>query len=361
MPSILRVIHLPKFVGNNSYFLSLAEKKIITSKTLNLNKATIFTSIKADYQIYSKYISLKYLKIIFMYLFLIFKFNIFHFNYGMTLSATESLFLFRFRMNFELFLLKLLRKKIVVTFQGSDARQADYCKENYEFTYFNHPFYSNFETLDEKKRIKISIFDRFADLIYTTNPDLKNVLPDRTVFRPYTKLDFRSIIPVYMKYNIEKPTVIIHAPSRRHIKGTDIIKDAIKKLKDEGFLIDFQLIENTNNAEAFESYKKADLVIDQLYVGWYGGFAVEAMALGKPVMCYIRDSDLKHIPALMKKEMPIINTNPNTFYTDLKDTLQIKNRLPELALKSRKYIEKWHDIDKIAKKTVEDYKTILKG
>ena len=42
------------------------------------------------------------------------------------------------------------------------------------------------------------------------------------------------------------------------------------------------------HAEAMKLYAQADLVIDQLLAGWYGGFAVETMAMGKPVVCYIR-------------------------------------------------------------------------
>lgn len=363
MRAIIRVIHLPKFVGNNSYFLSLSEKKLIFSKTLSIDSRTIYSTYKADFQSYSKYKVIKYFNTLILYLLILMKYNIIHFNYGMTLTATHSSLFFRFRMNFELSILKLLRKKIVVTFQGSDARQADYCKENYKYTYFNHPYFKKRYNKKEdiNKRYKIAIFDKYADLIYTTNPDLKNVLPDRTIFRPYTKLDFRLIKPVYKEYNTVRPIVIVHAPSRRYIKGTEIIETAIRQLIIEGFLIDFQLIENMVNSRAFEIYKKADLVIDQLYVGWYGGFSVEAMALGKPVMCYIRQSDLKHIPSAMKKEMPIIKTNPVTFYSDLKYILLNRDRLKKISINSRNYIQKWHDNDKIAKVIVKDYKTIMKG
>lgn len=360
----ISVLHLPTLVGGNASFLSLGEK----SNGIDSFVITIFDVNKLNLPIYDLSLHHKSklfftINILIFYILKIRKFDIIHYNFGMTLTATDSSLLFRFRMNIELLILKLLRKKIVVTFQGSDARQANYCKENYEFTYFNHSYFQdrNSKKEDNNKRKKIAIFDKYADLMYTTNPDLKNVLPNRTIFRPYTKLNFRLIKPVYMEYKTVRPFVIIHAPSRRHIKGTDIVEAAIKKLKNEGFLIDFLLIENMDNASAIDTYKKADLVIDQLYVGWYGGVAVEAMALGKPVMCYIRETDLKHIPKLMRNEMPIINTNPNTFYYDLKYTLENKINLKNLAHKSRKYIEKWHDNDRIAENIIKDYKTVLKG
>ncbi len=52
--------------------------------------------------------------------------------------------------------------------------------------------------------------------------------------------------------------------------------------------IRFEIIENKPNKEAIEIYKKADIVIDQVLVGWYGAFAVEVMKMGKPVAVFIR-------------------------------------------------------------------------
>ena len=68
-----------------------------------------------------------------------------------------------------------------------------------------------------------------------------------------------------------------------------------------------------SNKEARKRYETADILIDQLLAGWYGGLAVELMALGKPVICYIREDDLKYIPKEMRDELPIINAN--TLYT----------------------------------------------
>src|SRR4030095_1464497 len=33
---------------------------------------------------------------------------------------------------------------------------------------------------------------------------------------------------------------------------------------------------------------EADAVFDQVFMGWYGMVAVEAMALAKPVLCFVR-------------------------------------------------------------------------
>ena len=43
-----------------------------------------------------------------------------------------------------------------------------------------------------------------------------------------------------------------------------------------------------SNEEVIKLIQRADLVIDQLVIGWYAMFAIEAMSLGKPVICNLR-------------------------------------------------------------------------
>ena len=80
---------------------------------------------------------------------------------------------------------------------------------------------------------------------------------------------------------------IVHAPSKREGKGTQAVLDAIEALQREGAPIDLDLIEGVPHAEARQRYAAADLVIDQVRLGWYGLTSIEAMALGKPVVCHL--------------------------------------------------------------------------
>jgi glycosyltransferase involved in cell wall biosynthesis len=156
--------------------------------------------------------------------------------------------------------------------------------------------------------------------------------------------------------------LVIHAPSHRGIKGTDIILQAVAQLKKEGVDFDFQLVEGLANKDAREVYERADLLIDQLYAGWYGGLSVELMALGKPVMCYIREGDLKFIPEEMRMELPIIMITPDALQSILFAWLTEKKQdLPSLGIQSRSFVEKWHDPLKIASRLREDYQHSLES
>jgi glycosyltransferase involved in cell wall biosynthesis len=77
-----------------------------------------------------------------------------------------------------------------------------------------------------------------------------------------------------------------------------------------------------------------------MLVGFYGMFAVEAMALGKPVVCYIRPDIWKDIG----DNCPIINANPDNLYACLSSLIENNETLHEMGVKSRKYAESKHDV-----------------
>jgi glycosyltransferase involved in cell wall biosynthesis len=159
-----------------------------------------------------------------------------------------------------------------------------------------------------------------------------------------------------------KIPVVLHAPSNRNVKGTKFILDAVQNLRNKGLLFEFVLIEGMSNAEARRHYMRADILVDQLLAGWYGGLAVELMALGKPVIAYIREQDLKFIPQEMADELPIIHGDPSNIEDVLESWItKEKSDLIEWGLKCRSYVERWHDPRKIAKKVCRDgYGIILK-
>ena len=57
----------------------------------------------------------------------------------------------------------------------------------------------------------------------------------------------------------------------------------------EGLDADLEIVEGLHHDEAFERFRNADIVVDQLNAGWYGLFAIECMALGKPVVTFLHD------------------------------------------------------------------------
>jgi len=252
-------------------------------------------------------------------------------------------------------LLRYWGKGVFVTYQGDDARQGDYCKQNYEINFVDEVqqgYYS--EKTDRKKRQRIRLFARYCHGSFAVNPDLMNVLPDDTTFMPYCHIDLAEWSVV--EKEASKRLTVLHAPSHRGVKGTRYIVEAVSRLKQEGLDFEFIMVENMTNAEAKKIYEKADILIDQLLAGWYGGLAVELMAMGKPVICYLRETDLKFLNPEMRRELPIINATPETVIQVLRDCLtDRRNELAMLGTRSRSYVERWHDPRKIAAQMKQEY------
>ena len=104
------------------------------------------------------------------------------------------------------------------------------------------------------------------------------------------------------------------------------------------------LVEGKSQQEAFEIYKTADIIVDQLYAGTYGVFAIESMALGKPVITYISDEMKDRLP----DDLPIVSGGTKT----ITDALELLINNPKLriekGMQGREYVENYHDCRVVA-------------
>jgi glycosyltransferase involved in cell wall biosynthesis len=246
-------------------------------------------------------------------------------------------------------LLKAMGKKIIVTYQGCDARLKSYSVCHYSISMCHdkacYGGRCNEET-DTWKQFRMNKVAKYADLIFALNPDLLNVLPSKAKFLPYTTVDLDEWQPTKRLKN-ERLTVI-HSPTNREAKGTKWIAHAMNRLTDRYKSVDFKLVEGVPHDKVKELYQQADLAIDQVLAGWYGGFAVETMALGIPTIAYIRESDIHYIPEQMDKDMAIIRTTPQSVYNTVLLVLDNLEALRKLGKDSREYVETYHDPIKIA-------------
>jgi hypothetical protein len=298
-------------------------------------------------------------------------YDIIHFNFGSTLFSHRFLgvdfslvgvvkwglnLVIGLFQRFELTVLKWRKIPMFVHYQGDDARQGTYSIENYKISIaaeVSDGYYTG--ESDRNKRRQINLLDKYCVKMYSVNPDLLDVLPERSEFIPYGHVDLSELHPSHKSVG---PVIrIAHAPSHRKVKGTEHILESLKILEIEGLKFDLVLVEGVSNSKALEIYRSCDLVIDQIFAGWYGGLAVECMALGKPVAAYIRHEDLRHIPEEMRLELPIIQINRGSLTEDLRRIITMdRERLMELSSISRRFVEKWHDPTRIAGRILRDYK-----
>ena len=76
--------------------------------------------------------------------------------------------------------------------------------------------------------------------------------------------------------------------------------------------VELEIVEGLHHDEARRRYERADIVVDQLNAGWYGLFAIEAMALGKPVVTFLHDEAVARTEEAFGTKVPIVSATAET-------------------------------------------------
>lgn len=250
-----------------------------------------------------------------------FKYDCFHFHFGHTLMPASI----------DLFFLKLLKKKIFLEFHGSDIR--------WVFQRRHYP-YMDMPPINEKYKKQLKHKISSVDGVILHDMELLEHLPqtETPVYIVPLRVSVNDFTPNYPDKNTKRPT-IVHAPSSRKTKGTEYILKALEKIELDYELV---LVEGKTQEEAFKLYSQADIIIDQILIGSYGVFAIEAMAMGKPVVTHVTEEMRKNFP----DELPIVEADVSSIKEVLEKLIKDASLRYELGVKGREYVCKYHDCNK---------------
>jgi hypothetical protein len=354
----MRVLHAPVNIGNQPWVLSRNERKFGVSSELVVHHLPPAFTYRADRALSSRISGRSDEELrarVTAGLMSPLEYDVLHYYFGMTLFTWDDYDESPF-VGLDLSLAKALGRRIIFTLQGCDVRLARESNARYGFTPcregYCHLYQTCLDRLDAKRRDVIRDLLPMADKIFYLNPELGYYLP-QAEFLPYSSVEISelSITPPATTGTIR----VVHAPTADAIKGTPSILAALESLKGR---YDFEviLVRNMAHHEAMEVYRSADLVIDQVLAGWYGGFAVEAMAMGKPVLCYLREEDFPNVPKAMIADLPIHNTRPYQLAEDIAEAFDRRAEWPEWSSKARRYVDKWHNPSSIADAMIRVYK-----
>ena len=148
------------------------------------------------------------------------------------------------------------------------------------------------------------------------------------------------------------PIRILHAANHRHFKGTRFLIKEVDRLRAEGLQLELVLVERVPNREALELYRTADIIFDQCLIGFHGYLAIEAMALGKPVIAYIRKPEQY---LLHHEKCPIINCRPDQIGSVLRELANHREMLHELGVAGRRYVEQYFSVEAFAQRLRRAY------
>ncbi len=235
--------------------------------------------------------------------------DVFHFYFGLTLVPKSLQFP----------LLRALGKRSVMHFLGSDIRG--------------------------KPPAALSWAQRAGARIVGSYDAIRWV-PDAEVVPP--GIDLREYTPVPPTEH-DRP-VVVHAPSSRRRKGTEHVIAACEHLP-----VELEIVEGLHHDEARRRYESADIVVDQLNAGWYGLFAIEAMALGKPVVAFLHDEAIARTEAAFGTRVPVVSATAATLVDRLRPLVESPDERRRIGAESRAYVERVHDGDQIADRLLEIY------
>ena len=235
--------------------------------------------------------------------------DVFHFYFGLTLLPKSVQFP----------LLRLLRRRSVFHYLGSDIRG--------------------------KTPAQLA-YGKRADAEIVGSYDAIRWVPEAHVIPP--GLDLRPFNPVPPS-DRARP-LVVHAPSDRVRKGTQHVIDACAQLP-----VDLDIVEGVEHEAARERYARADIVVDQLNAGWHGVFALEAMALGKPVVSHLKPDVVERSAEGFGVRVPIVPATKETLVDALRPLVEQPPLRREVGAASRAYVEQVHDIDRVAARLIDIY------
>jgi glycosyltransferase involved in cell wall biosynthesis len=235
--------------------------------------------------------------------------EVFHFYFGLTLVPRSVQFP----------ILRALGRKSVMHYLGSDIRG---------------------------KSPSELAFGKRAGAEVVGSYDAIRWVPEAEVIPP--GIDVRTIQPAPPS-DRARP-MILHAPSSRRRKGTEHVIAAC-----DGLDADLVLVEGLHHAEAFERYREADIVVDQLNSGWYGLFAIECMALGKPVVTFLHEEAVRRTEEAFGTEVPLVRTTKEDLRSRLEPLVASADERRRIGAASRAYAERVHDLDQVADRLLALY------
>ncbi|MFA5803508.1 MAG: glycosyltransferase [Melioribacteraceae bacterium] len=217
---------------------------------------------------------------------------------------------------------KKMGKKIVCCYYGSDLRIRGLIKE----------------------------LDAISDLNITSEYDHLSLKKDlEYIFYPYNT----SELPERRMHESDR-IKIVHSPTNRKYKGTELILSVIDKIKKER-KIDFILLENMHRDRVLEIKSGCDICIDQVGgtmggIG-YGKAGIETLAMGIPTITNMTKEYEEWLP-----ENPfVVANNGDELYDKLSSLISDEKMRSDFGIRGKNWVKKYHGYENVNKRLYELY------
>jgi hypothetical protein len=241
----------------------------------------------------------------------------------------------------ELALLRIAGKKILVYPYGGDARLPSVTRAADRWNAYTDVPPGEEDRDESHVQHRLEAFARYANVMLGCN-DLVDALPrcDGVLRYPFDSHAWEPVDEVD-----DAVVTVVHAANHRHYKGTKYVVASVEALRREGLPVELVLVEGVPNADARKIYERADVIASDFLIGGYALFPIEAMALGKPVLCYMPDRLRPYHPEWA--DAPIVNASPETLSDELRTLVLDAGLRRELGRRGPPYVQRYHSLESV--------------
>lgn len=231
------------------------------------------------------------------------RFDGFVFLYGRTITNTAQ----------ELRILRLLGKRTIVAFLGSDARPAYLDGATF-------PADRDFDAVAASattrcQRRQVQRLERHASAVVTARTTAQFL---RRPFVNWFAIGIPRAAQLSPPPSMTGAVRVLHSPSHPVLKGTAEVHAAINRMQARGIAVELITITGRPNSEVRQALRECHLVVDQIYSDTpMAAFATEAASLGRPVVVcgYAADRVVAQVSPLLVP--PTVYVVPESFEVTL--------------------------------------------
>lgn len=349
----MKIVHLPSDLGMRAYSLSRAEQELGLDSWMIVKRIGIHNSSSVQPLLSNNLLGS------ILCLLIAWRNSL----KADVIMANQSSTLLDFgRINFELLdlpIYKLLRKRIIVTYQGCDIRFCENCPIraalSSEETCTNVPKNLNYQEFDNWKLKRFQIWSKYADAILGITPDLCRV--QGVMYSPHAKfIENVNYAKNFPRKPANSTIRIAHMP-KQHIKGSEWIEPILKKLEvNFPNKVEYIKISGLSWQDSLKTLANCDILIDQVLSGWYGGISVEAALLGVLPIAYIDSDLLRFVPENMGVNLPVLAlSDKEELPSVLEKLISHRDYLTQEALRCHKSALQFHEAKVVAKQLISQY------
>ncbi|MBN1105372.1 MAG: hypothetical protein JXL84_18315 [Deltaproteobacteria bacterium] len=305
------------------------------------------------------------------------RYDVFHFHSGRTLlplwvdsrwspvpvSVRPCLKFLRIVDFLDLPFLRMLGKKTVFSFWGCDIRKPTILTRHEE--YMCHHCLPGEKQCESPFRSHLyRALKRYGDAVFLSGDLVKSYpryhwLPNAIDLDLWNPARVMENIPPQYRIRRNGEVLVLHAFANRDRrgdhKGTRRIEATVQSMIREGLPIRYMTLDGVPIEDVRYLQVQADIVVDQFRLGCYGSFALESMALARPVVGWIEPElfrDQGEIP-------PILSTDLKGLESTLADLAGNPEKRRSVGEASRQYAERVHDYRLVGRRLKEFYDGLL--